>query len=311
MLTLVEAAKLVDGDVKRQAVIEMFASSSDLLRVMPFEDIPGDSFSYSTEGELPGVAFRGYNQGYDESTGIINNATEMLRIVGGDMDVDKAMIKTRGETVRSTHEALKVKSIALSITGKIINGDSEANPLEFDGLRKRIVGDQLIGTTASNGSQTSGGDPLSIELLDDAIDAVDNPTHLVMSKKMRNKLNVAARKNIGGDIVWDKDEFGTRIAYYNDLPILVTDRDNENNPVIGFNEACPGGGTGGTSIYIVSFGPNMITGLQNGILEVEDLGEIDAKPVYRTRLEWLVSFAAQHGRCAARVWGIKNADVVS
>jgi hypothetical protein len=307
MLTLLEAKKLVEGDTKREAVIEMFASSSDLLRVMPFEDIAGDSFSYSTEGELPGVAFRGYNQGYDESTGIINNATERLRIVGGDMDVDKALIRTRGERVRTTHEALKVKSIALSITGKIINGDSEANPLEFDGLRKRIVGDQLIAA-----GSTSGGDALSIELLDDAIDRVDNPTHLIMSKKMRNKLNTAARQNIGGDIVWDRDEFGQRIAYYNDLPILVTDRDNESNEIIGFNEANPGGGaTNGTSIYVVSFGPNMITGLQNGILDVEDLGEIDAKPVYRTRLEWLVSFAAQHGRCAARVWGIKNADVVS
>ena len=307
MLTLLEAKKLVEGDTKREAVIEMFASSSDLLRVMPFEDIPGDSFSYSTEGELPGVAFRGYNQGYDESTGIINNSTERLRIVGGDMDVDKALIKTRGERVRTTHETLKIKSIALSITGKIINGDSEANPLEFDGLRKRIVGDQLI--AAGN---TSGGDALSIELLDDAIDQVDNPTHLIMSKKMRNKLNTAARKNIGGDIVWGLDEFGKRIAYYNDLPILVTDRDNESNEIIGFNEANPNGGAAvGTSIYVVSFGPNMITGLQNGILDVEDLGEIDAKPVYRTRLEWLVSFAAQHGRCAARVWGIKNADVVS
>lgn len=306
MLTLLEAKKLVEGDTKREAVIEMFASSSDLLRVMPFDDIPGDSFSYSTEGELPGVAFRGYNQGYDESTGIINNATERLRIVGGDMDVDKALIKTRGERVRSTHEALKIKSIALSITGKIINGDSEANPLEFDGLRKRIVGDQLI---AAGG--TSGGDPLSIELLDNAIDSVDSPTHLIMSKRMRNKLNVAARKNLGGDMVWDKDEFGKRIAFYNDLPILTTDRDNEDNDIIGFDEAAPGGGTGATSIYIVSFGPNMITGLQNGILDVEDLGEVDDKPVLRTRLEWLVSFAAQHGRCASRVWGISNADVVS
>lgn len=305
MLTLLEAKKLVEGDTKREAVIEMFASSSDLLRVMPFEDIAGDSFSYSTEGELPGVAFRGYNQGYDESTGIINNATERLRIVGGDLDVDKALIKTRGEGIRTTHEALKIKSIALSITGKIINGDSEANPLEFDGLRKRIVGDQLIPA-----GSTAGGDALSIELLDDAIDAVSNPTHLIMSKKMRNKLNTAARQNIGGDIQWARDEFGQRIAYYNDLPILTTDRDNEDAEIIDFNEACPGGGSAvGSSIYVVSFGPNMITGLQNGILDVEDLGEIDAKPVKRTRLEWLISFAAQHGRCAARVWGIKNAAV--
>jgi hypothetical protein len=41
------------------------------------------------------------------------------------------------------------------------------------------------------------------------------------------------------------------------------------------------------------------------------LGELQTKPVYRTRVEWLVGLAAMHGRCASRIWGITNAAVTA
>lgn len=306
-LTLLEASKLNDGDIKRQAVIEMFAQNSDILRVLPFEDIPGGSLTYNLEGELPGVGFRGFNEGYDESTGIMNQTTEVLRIAGGDLDVDKALIKTRGEQVRDSQESMKIKSMALSIADKIINGDSEADPRVFDGLRKRIVGDQLIDAGSSD-----GGDALSIFQLDEAIDAVDGANYLLMNKAARNRLNQAARQGLGGEMHWDKDEFGRRIAMYNDLPILVADYDNEGKQIMGFDEVASGGSTAtASSIYILSIGSDKITGLQNGVMEVEDLGEIDEKPVFRTRVEWLVGLAAMHGRAAARIRGVKNVSFVA
>jgi len=307
-LTLMEASKLNDGNVKRAAIIEMFARNTDLLRVLPFEDIPGGSLAYNQEGKLPGVAFRGYNEAYAESTGIINPQVEVLRIAGGDLDVDKALIKTRGEGVRSAHEAMKVKALSLHLAAKMVNGDSEANPREFDGLRKRIVGAQLFGPTAA---QNVDG-PLSLEVLDAAIDAVDNPTHLLMSKAMRRKLQTAARAGVGGDITVDVDEFGFRVTRYNDLPILIADYDDTGARIIDFNEAGPSGdSTTETSLYVLSIGDGKIVGLQNGIMEVEDLGELDAKPVFRTRIEWLIGLAAMHGRAAARIWGITNAAVTA
>jgi len=307
-LTLMEASKLNDGNVKRAAIIEMFARNSDLLRALPFEDIPGGSLAYNQEGKLPGVAFRGYNEAYSESTGIINPQVEVLRIAGGDLDVDKALIKTRGEGVRSQHEAMKVKALSLHLAAKMVNGDSEANPREFDGLRKRIVGGQLFGPTAA---QNVDG-PLSLEVLDAAIDAVDNPTHLLMSKAMRRKLQTAARQGVGGDITVDTDEFGFRVTRYNDLPILIADYDDQGQRIIDFNEAGPSADSQTeTSLYVLSIGDGKIVGLQNGVMEVEDLGELDAKPVFRTRIEWLIGLAAMHGRAAARIWGITNAAVTA
>lgn len=307
-LTLLEASKLNSGDVKRSAVIQMFAENSDILRALPFEDIPGGSLSYNVEGSLPGVAFRGYNESFNESTGVVNPEVEVLRIAGGDLDVDRAIVQTRGESVRSTHEAMKVKALSLHITDKIINGDSTTNPREFDGLRVRITGSQLLPALASAPSANS---PLSLEQLAAAIDAVDSPTHLIMSKAMRRKLSTAAHSGLGGDIQIVKDEFGFQTTLYDGLPILIADYNDLGQRIIDFDEAGPNGGNASTSIYVVNFGDGYLTGIQNGVMDVRDLGEIDSKPVFRTRIDWLIGLAAMHGRSLARVWGITNSPVTA
>jgi len=307
-MTLLEASKLNPGEVVRNGVIEMFARNSDILAALPFMDVPGGSYAYNQEGQLPGVAFRGVNEAYSESVGVLNPQVEVLRIAGGDLDVDKAILAMHGEQVRTTHEAAKVKALALYLTKKIIKGDSTSDVREFDGLQNRITGSQLIAAGSTN-----GGDPLSLAKLDEAIDAVDNPTHLIMSKAMRRRLSAAARaSSVGGYITYTTDAFGRKITNYNDLPILIADYDDDGARILDFNEVGPGGATAtATSIYVVSFGDNMLTGLQNGVMQVNDLGELDSKPVKRTRVEWYVGLAALHGRCAARLWGISNAAVTA
>lgn len=307
-MTLVEAAKLNSGDVVRAGVIEQFAMASDLLRVIPFMDIPGGSYHYNQEGKLPGVAFRGINEAYSESVGIVNPQVEVLRIAGGDLDVDKALIKMHGPDTRTSHESMKIKALALYLAGKMINGDSLANVREYDGLKNRVTGSQLVSNT---GSSAAGA--LSLAKLDELIDQVDNPTHLVMNKTMRRRLSAAARStSVGGFITYEIDEFGRKIALYNDLPILIADYDDLGAQVLPFNEAGGNGsGSNATSIYCISVGDGMLTGLQNGTMEVEDLGEIDSKPVLRTRVEWLVGMAALHGRCAARLYSITDAAVTT
>lgn len=307
-MTLVEASKLNSGEVVRSGVIELFARSNELLRVLPFVDIPGDSYAYNQEGKLPGVAFRGVNESFTESVGIILPQVEVLKIAGGELDVDKAIIDTKGIGVRTTHERMKIQALSLYLGKKILKGDSLSNYREFDGLQNRITGTQLI--AAGN---TSGGDALSLSKLDEAIDAVDFPTHIVASKAIRRLLTTAARTTtVGGFISYSVDEFGRKITMYNDLPILIVEQDDDGARILDFNETNPGGGSAvGTSIYIVNFSEGMVQGLQNGTMSVRDLGEIDAKPVYRTRVDWNVGLATLHARCAARLYGIKNAAVTA
>lgn len=307
-MTLFEASKIDDGNVARSAIIEMFALSSDVLAAMPFSDVSGGSYSYTQEGSLPGVAFRGFNEAYTESIGVVNPQVEVLRIVGGEIDVDKALIKTRGPRHRAVHTQMKVKAMALYLLKKIVKGDSTADVREFDGIQNRLTGSQIV-----DAGSTNGGDPLSLIKLDELIDAVDGANALIMSKAMRRRLSAAARtQGVSGFMTWDKNEFGRKIAFYNDLPILICDHDDDGARILDFNETGSGGANASaTSIYAVNFGESMLTGLQNGIMEVDDLGEIDAKPVYRTRIEWIVGMAALHGRCAARLRGISNAAVVA
>jgi hypothetical protein len=307
-MTLFEASKRMDGEVKRATIIEMFARNSDLLRVMSFENMTGDAISYNVESKLPSVGFRGINEAYAESVGIVNPEVERLRILGGDLDVDKALIKTRGPDIRAQEEMFKVKAMSLYLTDIMINGDSVVDPRQFDGLRKRVTGPALF---SANLGAPLANSPLSLEALDAAIDQVDGANAIMVSKAMKRKLNKASRLNIGGYILSAKDEFGFTIMQYNELPIIVVDYNHLGARIIDFNEVGPAGGVTSTSVYVANIGDGYVTGLQNGDMEVQDLGQLNAKPVYRTRIEWLVGLAAMHYRALARVWGITNADVTA
>jgi hypothetical protein len=241
-LTLVEAAKIAQNEGKdvKAAVISMFARASDILQVMPWKNINGNAYGYNREGVLPGIAFRGVNQGYTASEGIINPLTESLRICGGDLDVDTFLVRTLGAQVRSAHEELKVKALSAELTRVLIKGNSESDPREFDGLQRRIAGAQLI----ANGA-TDGGNAMSLGKLDEAVDACASPTHIIMSKAVRRLLTTASRSAaLSGFLEQSSDAFGRPVMMYNGLPILVPYSDNGGTEPIAFDEV---GSTGSTA----------------------------------------------------------------
>ena len=306
-LTLLEASKLASGNEIQSAVIELYAGSSAVLNVLPFRDIQGNALTYNQEVSLPGVGFRGVNEGYVPSVGIVNPQTESLVIAGGEVDVDRVILRTMGEEVRSTHESMKIRSLGLAWTRKFIKGDHMSNPREFDGLQTRVVGNQLM-----SAGTTSGGAALSLATLDEAIANTLNPTAIIMDKKMGLKFSAAARNpSIGGYIVWGPNEFGKKIMFYGDLPILTLDLDNDQNSILPFTETAYTGADTATSIYVVSIGPAGLTGIQNGTMDVEDLGILETQPVFRTRIEWLNGIAIFNGRAVTRLRHIGNLPIVA
>ena len=299
-MTLIEAAKLNSGDVYKAGVLMKYAETSDILRLLPFESINGNSLRYNVEETLPGVGFRGVNGSYTESTGIINPKVESLTIAGGDLDVDKFIVDTMGADQRSVQEGMKIKALALAWTKTFIKGDSETDVTTFDGLQKRLQGDAVILNHAS-------GAGLSLAKLDEAIDAVDGANAILMSKAMRRRLTVAARtSSVGGNITYTIDQFGRQVTMYNDLPILIVDKDNTNTDILGFTEA-----SSTTSIYIVAFGDGQVQGIENGGIAARDMGELETKPAFRTRVEWFSGFGVFAPRSAARLKGITDAAVTA
>jgi len=306
-LTLVEAAKRETGNVVRQGVIETFARESNVLRVLPFENISGNALRYNREEQLPGVAFRGVNEGFPESVGVINPQTESIVIAGGDLDVDRFIIQTMGPGQREAQEAMKIKALSQAWTSAFIKGDSVVQPRQFDGLQTRLVGSQLM-----DAGNSAGGDALSLEMLDEAIDRVSNPTHILLNRALKRKFTAARNKGISGNFTLDKDDFGRPIESYNGIPLLTTWGDAKMPDPLTFSEASPGGGAAvSSSLYVLSLGQGGVLGIQNGGIDVRDLGELNTLPLYRTRVEWYAGIAIFDGSAAVRVRGIKNAAFVA
>jgi hypothetical protein len=309
-LTLLEAAKIGNPDPVKNFVINEL-SEGQILGSIPFADEEGGGVHYSRVESLPGVGFRGLNEAYDESTGVINPESEAFRFYGGDLDVDVTLVAQKGQQIRTAHERLKLQSLRIGFEYNFIKGDSATDPRGFDGLQKRITGSQLVTNVAAGGA-------LSLAKLDSLLSQIrmGPMTYLIMSRAMRDRLTAASRgSSIGGYVVYEPDQFGRKLPQYAGVPILVPD---VSSPILPFTETSPDGTTtASTSIYAVSFGDLEVTGIQGrnpaggfGV-DARDLGEIDSKPVYRTRVDWQCSFAIYNGYSCARLYGITDAAVTA
>lgn len=309
MATLLEVAK-TETNPQRKAVIEMIASSHPLMQRLDFLQVDGNAYSYSQEETLGGVAFRGINESYTPDTGIVNPLTERLAVLGGELDVDTMLVKAHGMDFRANQIRGKLKNMVHNFADTFVKGDSETDPRQPDGLQKRIIGNQLIDNSAAGGA-------LSLMMLDEAIDSVDECNAILCSQKIRRRLTQAVRGDgstnspVGGQISISEDAFGKQVTHYAGRPLIEMDQNSAVYKTLAFNEAAKNGGSTFTSMYPVSLSMDMLAGLQNGGIDVDDFGRIQAKPVYRMRAEWMMSFALLHGRCASRLRGIADAAIVA
>ncbi len=308
--TLIEYAKTAanNGQTKAAAVIAMFADSSRWLGSLPLKPIVGNAYAYNREGVLPGVAFRGVNESYTEGTGVINPLVEMLRICGGDLDCDLALVQMFGPARRAQEERMKIKALTQEITRVLIKGDSITQPREFDGLQLRLTGLQVVSNTAA-----AGGAGLSLAQLDLAISRCAKPSAIWCTTAQWLRFAAARRTPaVSGNIFETADEFGRPQMTYGGLPLVRPYPDNDGTEPVAFDEANTGGGAAvGSSMYVVGLGEGYLSGLQNGAMQVRDLGELDASPLYRTRVEWLMGLCLEHGRAAVRLRDISNAAITA
>jgi hypothetical protein len=302
-LTLVQSAEF-DTNMLRRGIIEKFVTSSTVLSRLPFLDIQGNAYQYASESTLPGVAFRAVNAAYTESTGVIVNATEGLKIMGGDADVDRFLQQTRsGRTdLLGFQAALKAKALAIKFTEYFFEGDTAVDVDGFDGLRKRLTGAQVI-------LQAAGGGALTLSALDDLIAAVDGgPDVIYANDWLIRKINALVRAT-GGTLPEPRREYGQLEYSYAGIPLLNPGYSTDGTTrILGFDED-PGDAVLDTaSIYAVKFGADeYVAGLTNGGIDAYPIGELETKPAFRTRIEWYVGMAIFRGKSAARLRGITQA----
>lgn len=300
-VTLAQAAATEASDLRR-GVIEMFHQESVVFDRIALEEIPGDSYTYNKEAALPGTGFRTVNEAYVESTGVLNQGHENLVILGGDADVDRYLERTKSGTIGS-HRAYqtkqKVKSATALFVNELFNGDVNVNPKGFDGLRKRLIGEQVIDSTSVT---TSEG---FLDDLDALFGRVEGgvPDVVYANQTQIAKLKSLGRK-VGGAEYINSEITGKREFTWNGVPFVAAGSHWSGREIL------PVGADGG-DFYAVKFasGENDpgILGITNGGVQVYDLGELQEKPAYRVRIEAYVGIAVQGGHAAARLRGVKNA----
>lgn len=276
MAVLLEQAKLLTQDVLQRGVIMTMAQTSGVLEKLPFVEVVGSGYAYDIMEELPNVEYRAVNAGYTEGVSEVKQAVERLVILGGDVDVDVFLAKTHSNIndIRSLHTEAKAKAVARQFEKDFFVGAGTSNAIK--GLDARLT-EGIAGTEIKNAG-------LSLDALNELLDAVvDGADCLFMSKKMRRELMKLLQTN-NHYIENGTDAFGRPVAMYGGVEIRPVD-----------DSLIPA-----DKIYAVKFGTDMyVHGLSNGGVQVKDLGELDTKPCYRTRIEAYLGLATKHKKCFA------------
>lgn len=273
-MTLIEANKLTQNMLQK-GVIETMAKTSGVLQRLPFVEVVGSGYAYNLVEELPEVGYRAVNGQYTENTAGVEQMVESLVILGGDADVDVFLTRTHSNLndLRAMQTELKAKATARQFEMDFFKGTGTSDALK--GLDKRLA-EGKVGTEIKKA--------LSYEALNELLDAVvDGADCLFMSKKMRRDLLTILQKD-GHYIESGSDAFGRPISMYGGVEIVPVE-----DSLIPANK-----------VYAVKFGTDQyVHGLSNGGVQVRDLGELDTKPCYRTRIEFYCGLATKHKKCFA------------
>ena len=311
-LTLAQAAT-ISTDQHAKGIMEVFVQESPILDRLPLMPIEGNAYRYNLEATLPGVAFRGVNEAYVESTGTFNQLYEGLVILGGDADVDRFIQQTRSNVnnQRAEQDKLKVKAMSYKFQDTFFNGDIAVEPKGFDGLKKRLAGNQVL-DAGTNGMPIVGNGASDVhnffDALDDLLSRVPNADVIYANSGIARKILSAGRRIGGADLV-KEDITGKRIVTWQGVPVLDPGDNLAGGKILPQTETM-GTATDTTSIYAVRFGgtegDQAVTGLTNGGVMVDDLGQLQEKPALRTRIEFYCGLALFGSKAAARMRGVKN-----
>jgi hypothetical protein len=320
-VSLYEASQVAEsrGEFLRAGVMATFGRSAPLLAAMPIESITGAAYVWRREVSLGTNAFRAVNASFTPDNGQTETRSVPLKIIGGEVDVDTFILDTMGMDQLPQKVERKLADMAQRVTYNFIKGSvttaggATAAPNGFDGLQVRYGGGFSTtavvdaGENAGQILQNSGGSSaLSMRDLDIAIQACENPTHLLMAKKQL--LNITGFLRGSSAVQQTKDDFGRILTTYNGLPMIEADKLGTVSGLeaLGYNE----NNDSTTSLYVLSMGDEGYHLVQNsrGMI-VTNLGEQQDTPAHRTRVQWYATPVDPHPRCVVRLY--KIADLVA
>jgi hypothetical protein len=283
----------------RKGIVQEITNESVFLRALRFVPVDGFAYTYNRQQTLGGIAFRGLNDSYANDTGVVNPQVETLSIFGGEVRTDRQIVNKQGDVARANAIAAKVKKAGLFFDRYVVKGDPTADPLQFHGLNVRLTGAQVMEVAANGG-------PLTLDLLDQALDAVvgsNSRKVIVCNKAVRRQITKLVRTAAGGAAVSD---VGPQAREYDGAPIEVLDEDGDETPILDFDET-QGTSNVTTSLYVIRPGSDVdgeyVQGLiGGGMIEHVAVGLLGT--YYSDIVEANMGLGVFHPRAAIRVKGI-------
>ena len=321
--TLAELSK-IETDTLRKSVIDCLLMEASALELVPWETIGQLATTVVSYQDLPSVGFRKINTAYAESTGAFKQKVENISLLGGMIDTVKALARAKNTIAdaRAIMQQMMVKAIAYKFNDKFINGNPNSDPEEFKGLMKRVTDivaegytEQYIDNAGTYGAARDAGILYSttdshnfLNKLDQLIYSIKghNPDFLLMNKKMLLALRSLLRKERLLDNT--RDMFDRVVDIYQGCRLVdIGVKADQITEIITNTEDPDNLYTSdiSTSIYAVKFGiGEFLWGIQEYPMEVEDKGLLEAKPVYRTEIDWPLGLAHIDPRSIARLCNI-------
>lgn len=300
-LLVAEAEKLSEADLQR-GVIEEIIDRDDLFALMPFVATNGKSYDYRREGTLSEASFLSPYEEVPEGAATFTEVTTKLKILAGDVDMDKFTVSTMSDLNPQVaiQLAAKSKGLGRKFRRTLVNGVSAESGAvgskEFDGIKQLVPNSQVLIAGANGGSVT-------FEALDELKDAVKNGADCLMMRQGTWRAIKALTRGMPGNTAEHVmiENFG-RVPAYDGTPVIINDFINA--------DESQGTGTNLTSIYALRLnevdGFHGIVGGEAAGVKVEFIGTLQNKDAIRYRVKWYVGMALKATHSVARLRGITN-----
>jgi hypothetical protein len=294
-----EAEKLSREELVR-GVIEEILTKDSLFNLLPFVKTEGKAYVYNRENTISEGDFLDPNDTVNEGAATFTEITTKLRILAGDVDVDKFLIETMGDTSDqlATQIGLKAKALARKFQKTVAIGDNGTNAKEFDGLAKLVTSAQTLAVATNGGSFT-------LSMLDQLLDQVPNGADAIFMRSGTIRAYKDLLRTVGGGTdaaMLQLPNFSAPVLAHSGVPILAFDW-LPGNETQGSSSVC-------TSIYAARLneqdGLHAIYGGASAGIRVEDVGTVQNKDAYRIRLKWYSGLALKSTLSLARLKGVTN-----
>lgn len=296
-LLTAEADKLSQEDMER-GVIEEIIDRDELFALMPFMTVSDKVYSYRREATLPNVAFMDPYDDFEESAATFSEVTSRLKVLGGDVLLDKFTTATQSAMNDQIGIQIRQKAKAINRTFRntIVNGDSVTNAKSFDGIKKLTPAGQTL-VAGVNGAAVTP------EMLDELKDAVKLGADVLMMRQGTWRAIRAIMRTFGGNTgdMITLEGFGA-VRAYDGTPVIINDWMTADEAQGTATETC--------SIYALRLneadGFHGIYGGGPAGVQLEHIGTSHTKDADKWRVKWYAGTALKATHAVARLKGISN-----